>query len=329
MPTPIRSLSAASAVCLLVLLFAASALAEYPRRPISLVTPYAAGGSSDLAARSLAASAPAFLGQPVIVINKGGAGGVLGTTYVSRSRPDGYTMLMGRIGSNCLVPALNETIAYAWDDFTFIGLVELNPFVFVVRADSPYKTLDELVQAIKANPGTITYSTSGPQSLLALGTQMLLDQAGLEADATVGIPYKGGGNAATALLGGHVHFLGVNLGPVLDQIRAGKLRALAITTKERFAELPDVPTVRECGFPGLESVVGWSALMGPRNMSQDAAAAWREALPKIADDPQWRQRARQVGTIPYIRPAAETKAFIESQYEMYKAFGARHGLTIK
>lgn len=329
MPTLVRSLSSTSAACLLVLLFATISLAGYPNRSISLVTPYGAGGSSDLAARSLAASAPAFLGQPVIVINKGGAGGVLGTTYVNRCRADGYTMLMGRIGSNCLVPALNTSIAYAWDDFTFIGLVELNPFVFVVRSDSPYQTLDDLVQAIKARPGTISYSTSGPQSLLALGTQMLLDQAGLDAHATTGIPYKGGGNAATALLGGHVDFLGINLGPVFDQIKAGKLRALAITTKERFEQLSDVPTVSECGYPGLESVVGWSALLGPKKMPEDAADAWRDALLKVADDPQWQQRARQVGAIPNVLSAAQTKAFIQSQYEMYKALGTKHGLIIK
>ena len=310
-------------------LMSSSAFAEYPRRPITLVVPYGAGGASDLAARTLAASAPGYLGQPLVVVNKTGAGGVTASTYVSRKRPDGYTLLLGRIGSNGITPALNKTIPYDWDSFTFLGMVELNPFVFVVRADSPYKTLKNLLDAIKAAPGTITYSNSGPHGLLTLGSQMLMDQAGLSTDAVTGIPYKGGGNAKTALLGGHVDFLGVNLATALDQIKAGKLRALAVTTPERLPSIPDVPTVRESGFPGLERVIGWSVLLAPKNLPEEVVAKWQDILSNVATDPQWIAQTKALGSVPCVKSPAETEAFIRQQHELYRSFGEKLNLIIR
>ena len=128
-------------------------LAKYPTKPITLVAPYGPGGASDLASRTLAAVAPKYIGEPVVVVNRTGAGGVTGSTYVNKSKPDGYTLLLARIGCQAVAPALNATIPYKWDQFTFLGLLELNPFVYVVKADSPYKTLDDLLKAIKAEPG--------------------------------------------------------------------------------------------------------------------------------------------------------------------------------
>lgn len=320
-----RAVLAAAAV----LLLAGTALAQYPRKTVTIITPYAPGGSSDLAARSLAASAPKYLGRTLVVVNRDGAGGVLGSTVVSHSRPDGYTLLLGRVGSNCLAPALNSSLNYAWDDFTFLGMVEMNPFVYVVRADSPYKTLEDLLEAVREHPGTISYSNSGPQSLLTVGTLMLLDQAGLPPDAAIGLPYKGGGKATTALIGGHVDFLGVNIGPVIEQIKGGKLRALAVTTEERLPDLPDVPTARECGFPGLESVVGWSVLLGPKGLPEDVVAQWKRVMPEIAKDPEWLSRAKTMGAIPFIRSPEETREFVRKQYEMYRNLGKKRGLIVQ
>ena len=146
-----------------------TALAKYPSKPITLVAPYGPGGASDLAARTLAAAVNKYIGQPVVVINRTGAGGVTGSAYVSKRAGDGYTLLLGRVGCSCLVPALNKTIPYKWDDFTFIGMLELNPFVYVVKADSPYKTLKELTDDMKKNPGKLSFSNSGPYGLLAMG----------------------------------------------------------------------------------------------------------------------------------------------------------------
>ena len=306
-----------------------TAWAEYPKKPIMLVAPYGAGGASDLSARTLAATIPNYLSQPVIVNNRTGAGGVTGSTVVFKSRADGYTLLLGRVGCNGLVPALNQTIPYKWDSFTFLGLLELNPFVFVVKADSPYKSLKDLLDAIKANPGKLNYSHSGPQGLLSLGSQMLLDQAGIDSSAATGIPYKGGGGAKTALLGGHVDFLGINLAPVLDQIKAGKLRALAVTTPESFVAIPDVPTVRESGYPGMEMVIGWSVLLGPPNLPEDIVKKWQGALSKLASDKTWTKITNSLGSIPYIKSSTETSKFVENQYNIYKELGEKLNLVIK
>lgn len=302
---------------------------EYPIKPITLVAPYGPGGASDLASRTLAASAPNYIGQPVLVINRTGAGGVTGSTFVNQSRPDGYTLLLARVGSQGVTPALNSTIPYEWDDFTFLGLLELNPYVFVVRSDSEYQTFADLVNAIKANPGKLSFSTSGPGTILNMGPQMLFAAAGLDSDAARMIPYKGGGGAKTALLGGHVDFLGINLAPVLDQIQAGKLRALAVTTKERFPAIPDVPTVKEVGYPQLGAVVGWSGLWGPPGLPQEVVTAWTDALDKLKDDKAWNKMTRSLGSVPQIRDPAATRQFVKEQVETYHQLGQKLGLLVQ
>lgn len=175
--------------------------AEYPERAITLVAPYGAGGASDLASRTLAEAAERYIDEPIQVVNRTGAGGVTGSTSVANADPNGYELLLARVGSNGVTPALDSTIPYEWNDFTFLGLLEENPYVFVVHKDSPYETLEDLVDAIEENPGSLTYSTSGPGTVLNMGPQMLLREAGLDTDAATMIPYDGGGEARTALVG--------------------------------------------------------------------------------------------------------------------------------
>lgn len=317
-------------LCISVVFLSGAVLAaDYPKKPITLVAPYGPGGASDLASRTLAAAVPNYIGQPVVVINKTGAGGVTGSTYVNKIKPDGYTLLLSRIGCQAVAPALNATIPYKWDGFTFLGLLELNPFVYVVKADAPYKTINDLIDALKAEPGKLSYSTSGPMTLLNMGTQKLFSVAGLKSDAATMVPYKGGGGAKTALLGGHVDFLAINLAPVLDQIQAGKLRALIVTTKERFKAIPDVPTVREAGMPELEDIIGWSGLWGPPNLPKNVVDKWVAALQGIKKDKAWNKFTKSLGSIPQILSPEETKAFAKRQYEIYHELGEKLGLLIK
>lgn len=303
--------------------------ADYPSKPITIVAPYGPGGSADLAARSLSSTASSYLGQPIMVVNRAGAGGVTGSAYVHKSRPDGYTLLLSRVGSNGVAPALNATLPYEYDDFTFLGLLELNPYVFVVQADSPYQTLDDLVQALKKNPGKLSYSTSGPGTILNMGPQMLFATSGLGKDAANMIPYKGGGQARTALVGGHVDFLGINLAPVVDNIRGGQLRALAVTTPERDPALPDVPTVREAGFPELETVVGWSGLWGPPDMPKEAVQKWTETLQKVKEDKAWVKMTKSLGSVPQILSPEETKDFVDNQYQTYYKLAKDLGIRVE
>ncbi len=306
-----------------------AAHAEYPSKPVELVAPYGPGGASDLASRTLASVAPQYLGQPVLVVNRTGGGGIVGSNFVHNSRPDGYTLLTARVGAEAVGPALNKTIPYKYDDFTMLGLLELNPYVFVVKADSPYKTFGDLVKALKAHPGKLSYSTSGPGTILNMGPQMLFDSLGLKPNAATMVPYKGGGGAATALLGGHVDFLGVNLATVLSNVQAGKLRALAVTTPARYEGLPNVPTVKELGYPKLESIIGWSALYGPPGMPKEAVQKWTAALQKIAQDKTWVGLEKKLGSVPYIKSPEETAKFVDNQYQTYHRLAKKIGLIVQ
>jgi tripartite-type tricarboxylate transporter receptor subunit TctC len=305
------------------------ALAEYPMKPITLVAPYGPGGASDLAARTLAMVAHSYVGQPVLTINKAGAGGAVGSAYVSKSKGDGYTLLLARIGCNAILPAINPNIPYKWNDFTILGMLELNHFVFVVHADSGIKSLNDLVAALKKSSKKMSYSTSGPSTILNFGPQLLFDIAGLDKDVATMLPYKGGGQAAAALLGKHVDFLGVNLSAVLSQVQAGQLRAIVVTTPERYPAIADVPTARESGYPGLEVISGWSALFGPPNMNKAAVDKWAAALQQVKVDKSWEGMTKKLGSIPHVTTPEEAKAFVGKQYETFHNLAVKLNLIVK
>lgn len=302
--------------------------ADYPTKSITLVSPYGPGGAADLAARNLAATAPAFLDTEVIVTNRTGAAGVIGSAFVSKARPDGYTLLLARVGSQAAVPAINHRIPYKWDDFTFLGLLEKNPFALVINADSKYQTFDELIAAVKSGE-KLSYASAGMGSLLHIAVVMMLDEAGLPADAMKHIPFKGGGKAAAALIGGHVDLMFQNLSGVIGGIKSGQLKAIAVTSEERFKDIPDVPTVAELGYKNLETVVGWSALYGPKKLPESVQAKWRDVLGQLKKDPKWNAQTEKLNSIPDIRSSDETKAFVEKQYTGFKDVVDRLGLAIK
>lgn len=244
------------ALALLALCFTGTAHAEYPKGPISIICPFGAGGAGDLAARILANAVKNDFAKPVVVVNKPGAAGVLGTTVAFRSKPDGQTLLIGRVANAAIIPALNKTIQYKWDSFVFLGLLDLNPLVVVVHKDSPYKTLRDLADAVKANPGKLTFSTAGALNIQEIASYMLLHAVGLGKDGAVSVPFQSDAAGKNAILGGHVDFGAINLAAAFDQLgEGGKLRALAVTTAKRLPKYPDIPTVREAGFPELENIL--------------------------------------------------------------------------
>lgn len=303
--------------------------AEYPERAITLVAPYGAGGSSDLAARALSEAAERYIDEPIQVVNRTGAGGVTGATSVANADADGYELLLARVGSNGVTPAIDSTIPYQYDDFTFLGLLEENPYVFVVHADSPYESMDDLVEAIQEEPGSLTYSTSGPGTILNMGPQMLLREMGADSNAATMIPYDGGGAARTALVGQHVDFLGINLAPVLDDIQDGTLRALAVTTEERYDEIPDVPTVSEVGYPELHNVIGWSALFGPPGLPDEVVDTWADVLQQVKDDERWRETTWNLGSVPRIEAPEATAEFMHEQHDVYRELGEELDLLVE
>jgi len=305
-----------------------AAQAEYPTKPVTLVAPYGPGGASDLAARTVSATAPGYLGNGILVVNRTGAAGVVGSTFVAKSKPDGYTVLLSRVGSQAAVPAINAKIPYKWDDFTFLGLLEQNPFVLAVKADSPYKTFDDLKAAIKSGK-KLSYSSAGVGTLLHVAMVIVLNDLGLPPDALTHIPFKGGGKAAAAVAGGHADMIFQNLSGVISQIQGKKLRALVISTEKRAPTIPDVPTATEVGHPNLHVVVGWSGIWGPKGLPDDVVAKWTDVLGKLKEDKAWNKLTKGLGSIPSIMPPAETKAFVKKQYETFKGVAEKVGLSIK
>lgn len=310
------------------LLVAASAWA-YPDKPVTFVVPFSAGGDADLAGRNLAAFAQGVLKQPVVVVNKAGASGAIGSQQVRDAAPDGYTLLIARVGSNAVLPALRPATTYKWNDFTFLGLLELNPVVCVVHPDSPYRTLEDLARAIKAEPGKLNYSSSGVGTILHLGSQLLLQSIGVKGDAAAHVSYKGGGEAVVAVMSRSVDFSCGNLTSAIGNLKGGKLRALVVTTPERVKDIPDVPTAREAGYPQLEAIVGWSALYGPPGLPREVVARWTEVLSQAARDPQWLAGEEKIGSIPRVLPPAETQRFVADQFRVYEQLGRQLGLELK
>jgi tripartite-type tricarboxylate transporter receptor subunit TctC len=293
----------------------------YPNRPITLIAPFAAGGDSDLAGRNLAAAAARFMGQPLVVQNVVGASGTIGSMRVRTAAPDGYTLLIARGGSQAITPALDSKTPYKWNEFTMLSLLEFNPVVCVVKGDAPQRTLRDLLDALKAQPGKFNYATAGPGTTQHLAVEVMLRAAGLPPTSAEMIGYKGGGEATAAILSGQVQFLCNNLTTLGGQLKGGAMRALMTTTAERIREYPDIPTARESGVAPMEQVMGWSGLYGPPGLPAEVVAKWTDTLQRLAQDPEWLKGNAAFGGIPAIRSPAETEKFAREQYELYERLG--------
>lgn len=299
-----------------------SALASaYPSKPVSLVVPYGPGGNADLSARALATAIQAenLINQPIVVENRDGAGGVIGTEYVKRSAKDGYTLLLARVGSQAVAPALDPTTPYKWDDLTPIGLIEIDPYVCVVKVDSPYKTFNDLLAAVKANPGKLSYATSSNMDASVVFPVKAFLNLGLTSNAAIKVPFKGAGATVTAVLGGVVNFTCNALAPYLGGLRGGTMRALVVSTSSRISDLPDTPTVAEVGMKDLEMVSGWNALYGPPGLPKEIVERWAGILAKVGASPVWLETVKRRGTIPSIKSPEETYRFVRDQFTAYKS----------
>ena len=301
----------------------------YPDRPVTIVAPFSAGGAADIAARTLAAHAGRHLPNPaatLVVENRTGASGAVGTQSVARAKPDGQTLLLARIASAAILPAMDPRTPYAWDEFTMLGLLDQNPYVIAVRADAPWPTLRELLVALRERPGALNFATTGPATILDLGVRQLFAVAGLPIDAGVAVPFRGGGEAVAAVLGGQAQFLGNNLSDTAGAIAAGQLRALVVGTAEPLPALPGVPTAQEAEVPELAQITGWNALFGPPGLPEPVVAAWTRAVAALRQDEGWQAATRRVGSIPRLLGPEETRAFVAGQVALYRDLARRLGL---
>lgn len=288
--------------------FATAMAQDYPTKPITMIVPFPPGGVADIVGRPLAAVMEKSLKQPVVVVNRTGAGGAIGMAAAAKAEPDGYTILMA-LSSISIFPVsdpLNGKPApYELSDFAPIALVTADPTVLVVGGDSPYKTVKDFVAAAKANPGKINYSSSGVYGTLHVAMEMFANAAGIE---LFHVPYQGGGPAVRALLSGEVQALASGPAAAIGQINAGKMRALASWGDKRLALMPDLPTFKELGYKDVEFYI-WSAVVAPAATPAPVQAKLREAVRQAVSDPAFKGAMDKVGTPVSYLDAPEFKKF--------------------
>jgi tripartite-type tricarboxylate transporter receptor subunit TctC len=270
----------ASWLAAMLLALAAPALAEdYPARPITLIVPYAAGGGNDVMARMAADKMSAALGQPIVIENRGGAGGSIATRQVAHAAPDGYTLGLGGTGTLAIDPTLYPSVGYdPRKDFAPVGLIATSALVVLVHPAVPAKTIPELIALAKAEPGKLTYASAGVGSGIHLAAELFAFMAGVK---LTHVPYKGSAPALTDLIGGHVSIYFSSLPPAIGLVQDGKVRALAVTGPERSKIFPDLPTVAEAGLPGYAAVLHYGIVAPagtPKPIIDKLAGALRTAI---------------------------------------------------
>ncbi|WP_423460371.1 Bug family tripartite tricarboxylate transporter substrate binding protein [Ottowia sp. VDI28] len=282
---------------------------DYPSRPITLVSPWAAGGTNDLLCRLLAKEASRTLGQPMVVDNKAGASGVIGTTAVARSRPDGYTLTLGSTPGYATAQALYPNLPYdPMRDFVPVIGVATVPNVLVVSPSLPVNSVRELIAYLKAHPGEMSYSSVGPGSTQHLCARMFERMTGTE---MIHVPYKGTAPAMQDLLAGRITLSFENMPPLLPQIRSGGLKALAVTSAQRVSQLPNVPTVAESGLPDFTASV-WYAVFAPAGVSASIVERLQKAFEAALRRPESMAQLSNLGLTTLATDAAATRAFIQA-----------------
>jgi tripartite-type tricarboxylate transporter receptor subunit TctC len=304
----------------------AQAASDYPNKQITLVVPYPPGGGVDAMARVVALKLSDALKQQVVVENRGGGGGTIGTRMAARAKPDGYTLLLGHTGTISINPSLYVNLAMdPRKDFAPIGLVASMPVALLAHPSFPAKTIADVIALAKKTPGKINVGTSA----LGTGGYMCAELFKSEAGVDVAIiPYKGTAPVMNDLLGGHVPVAFGVLPPALGNIAAGNLRAIAVTSKKRFSLLPDVPTFDESGMPGFEAVLHYG-LLAPAGTPTDIIDRLSEELRKLVDTDDVKQRIHAEGGDPMTSNAAEYAADIDKEEKKWSGLVHKLGLKVE
>jgi tripartite-type tricarboxylate transporter receptor subunit TctC len=304
-----RSLTAALAGALGCLAAPAVLAQAYPSKTVRLVVPFAAGGSTDIVARTISARLTEMWGQSVVVDNRAGGGTVIGTEIVAKSPPDGYTLLVTPAPFT-INPSLLKKLPYdALNDFTPIMLINTTPLVVVVNPSVPARSIKELIALAKSKPGKLNFGSSGTGGSNHLAGELFNAMAGVK---MVHIPYKGNAPALTDLVGGHVDLLFNGLTSAFALIKADKIRALAVTSRERSPVFPDLPTVSEAGLKGFEAVA-WNGLSGPAKLPREIVTKVNTDVIKIVNAPELRERLKAEGSDPVGSTPEQYAAFLREE----------------
>ncbi|TQM94804.1 Bug family tripartite tricarboxylate transporter substrate binding protein [Roseinatronobacter monicus] len=298
---------------------AAPVAAEYPTRTIQMIIPFGPGGATDLSARALSTPLSQIVPQSIVLTNRAGAGGATGSVAVRDAEGDGYTLLLARVGSHTVNPAMNPNLPYTLDEFRFVGIYEINPVACVVNSNSDFHSIDDLIDAVNDRPGEILFSSSGVGSLPHFGALMVLDAFDVSDldENVIHIPTEGDGQALTAVLQGTSDFYCGSTSPAAPFINSGQMRPLMVTSAERLDGF-DAPTVEEIGKPELAALVGWTGLAGPASLTDEATEKWGEWLAEATQDEDFQRFMTSGGSIVQVMSPDETVEFVNSAYESFR-----------
>ena len=311
MNSRLRALCAAT---LLILPAAVLAQGAYPTKPVRLIVAFPPGGSTDIIARLVGQKLGERIGQQVVIDNRGGAGGMIGTELAARANPDGYTLTMGTTSTHVIAPAAYPEVKYdPIKDFEPITLVASTPYLLVLHPSVQAKSLKEFVGLMKAQPGKLNYASAGAGSTTQIAMEMLKIASGTN---IVHIPFKGNGPAGTALMGGEVQALFGSMPAVLPFARSGKMRAIAVGTAKRSPALPDVPTVAESGYPGFE-VSLWLGFFAPKGTPGPVVKKLYGELTAIAKSPEMKEQFERNGADPLTTTPAELSKLMQTELAKY------------
>jgi tripartite-type tricarboxylate transporter receptor subunit TctC len=302
------------AAILLGLTASATTLAQtadnYPNRSITMVVAFPAAGTTDILARLIGQKLTEKFKQTVVIENRPGAGGNIGTAYVAKAPPDGYTIMMGTIGTQSINPSLYKKMPYdAAKDFVPITRAAMVPNLLVVNKDAPFNTLPEMMAYEKANPGKLTYGSSGNGTTLHLSGELFNLMAGSK---ITHIPYKGSTPAVADLMGGQISMIFDNMPSVIQQVKSGRLKALAVTSAQRNPQLPEIPTIQEMGVAGYE-VWSWFGLLAPAATPQPIVDKLNASIVEIIKQPDVQAKIIELGAVPVPETSAEFGAFIAAE----------------
>jgi tripartite-type tricarboxylate transporter receptor subunit TctC len=305
------SIAAAAAISVMTCAHAADG---YPERPIRIIVGVPAGGTPDVMARMVTTGMSKVLGQPLVMDNRGGAGGLIGTETAAKASPDGYTLLVSSPGPLAILPHVHKNLGYdPLKDFTPIGLIASNPFLLITHPSVPAKTVKDLIALAKAQPGKLNYASAGSGAANHLAMEYFKSMAGVN---ITHVPYKGAPQAVSDVVAGHMNMMFNSIPPVLGHIKAERVRALGVGANKRAAQLPDVPTISESGVPGYEAIT-WFGLLAPAKTPRPVLARISDAFAKVINAPETRAALESQGAEPGSANAAEFAALIRKDYAKF------------
>lgn len=288
----------------------AAAQGSFPSKPITIVVPFSAGGTTDILARVVGDALKDELGQPVVIDNRAGAGGNIGGALAAKAPADGYTLFMGTVGTHAINAALYKKMPFDHlADFAPLTRVAMVPNLLVAHPSRPYKNVKELIAYAKSNPGKVTFGSSGNGSSIHLSGELFKTMTKVD---MIHVPYKGSAPAVTDLIGGQIDIMFDNMPSAIQHVRSGRLKPIAVTTAKRSPELPDVPTIAEAGVPGYEAT-SWFGMFAPAKTPAPIVAQLNAALVKVLGNPDVKKKLAEQGAEPYAEKPEQFAEFIKQE----------------